>query len=246
MKMFKKLWFMILVFLVLSSTVFCYNYEEEFHKTVKVKRGSAVEIHNITGNITISKGQENSVDILAIKKSSKSKNELKKVGIRITTGDRLRIETEYYTSNANVGVDYEIKVPAGVQLSSVQNVTGNINITGVDECVEVKTVTGNITTQDAPGIQKLECVTGSIKTEIFGGNNNSVKVKIITGNIDAYIQPDLNANLDADIITGNIYNHGLSINFNEFSGRHLSGTIGKGGYGINFETVTGNINFYKL
>ena len=51
--------------------------EEEFHETYTVENGTGVEIHNVNGNIDISSWDKDYVDVYALKRTKRDRDELK-------------------------------------------------------------------------------------------------------------------------------------------------------------------------
>ena len=243
----KRILFIFLGIFLFSSIGWGFSYEERFHQTYNIPKGGSVSLYNPTGSVKITQWDRNEVDVLAIKRSSRSKADLKRVRIEVQEGKSMVIRSEY-ERNANAGVDYEIKVPAGIRLEKIENVTGSLEISGVSDCNHVKVITGNLSVQSDSGPLKAETITGNLKVYLNQLNGN-VDYSIITGQLDLYLNPDLGATIDANVTTGSITNKGLQIVVEEFSGmvnKHFQGTLGKGGNQIKLHVVTGGIGLYKL
>jgi hypothetical protein len=243
----KKLLLVFLGIFLLSSMAWGFTYEERFHQTYDIPKGGTFSLYNPTGNVKITQWNRDEIDVLAIKRSSRSKADLKRVKIEVKEGKSMMVRS-VYQKNANVGVNYEIKVPAGIRLERIENVTGNLEIDGVNECTDVKVITGNLTVESDSGPVKAETVTGNLKIYLNKITGNA-DYRIITGQLEIYLNPEIDASIDANVTTGSFANHGLKLMVEELSGivnKHFQGTLGKGGNKIDLQVVTGGIGLYKL
>ena len=245
--MLKRNLAVLLILLSIGSIGMASFHEEVFHARCEIEKSGSLSLYNATGNISITQWSKDYVDITAVKKTSYLASELKKVDIEIDQTKHTVIKSVYLSHNARVAVDYTIKIPAGVKLDRIENVTGDVVIEGAAACIGAKTVTGDLKVRCASGPLRAECVTGNVTVYVEDLDDNAT-YKTITGHIDAYLQPKLNATLDLSIVTGKIANHGLRISlddFTEISAKQLRGLLGTGGIVIRLEVITGGINLYK-
>ena len=113
--------------------------------------GGRLSVSNVNGSVTVTGGSGDTVEILAIKKADSQKT-LDKIEIEIThSPDASFIETDlpdsdhWYKFGGDSGqVTYEIIVPAGANLDSIETVNGDVEISGVSGDVEAESVNGAV------------------------------------------------------------------------------------------------------
>ena len=236
---------------------------EEFNETYQVGAGTVLSVEGITGGISVTSWDRDSVEVYALKKTEYGEDELDKAEIEAKTGKTLSIKTIHRENSVRVSINYEIKIPSGMRVEQLQTVTGSLSLEGsegnaslvtitgsitvrsVDGCIQANTVTGDIDVKNITGILGAEVVTGDIEIEIPAITDN-IKISCTTGSIEAYVSPSLNTNLYADVVTGKVEIHGLQITVKESSKTRVEGTLGNGGHEITLKTSTGNIDLYSL
>ena len=222
--------------------------KEEFRARLALERGGTFSLYNVTGMIDITAWNRDYVDVLAVKRTNRLASELKKVKIEIQEGRDATVKTVYLSKNASVGVDYELRVPAGARIKRVENVTGDVRLEGAARCDEVKTVTGSLFVRCTAGPCRAENVTGNIRVYLAGLSGDAF-YKTTTGTIDLFLRPDLDAELEISVVTGGISNDGLKIYLGDITwtpGKRLRGVLGAGGHTIYVDTVTGNVNLSRF
>lgn len=124
---------------------------EEFNRTVSVEPGSGLAVVNRNGGVNVSAWEEDYVAVTAVKRTVYGRTELAKVGIEVTEGDPLRIETVHTGMNVRASVDYTILLPSGVVLQRVESSNGPIELSGVRTAgTELRTSNGPVVVNGAP------------------------------------------------------------------------------------------------
>ena len=131
------------------------------------------------------------------------------------SGSSLRVEGERQYGPA-VGVDYEIDVPAGMNLN-IDGVHNSADISGVNGAISVESVNGSITVVGGRGAIRLESVEGRVALSNAEGNirvttvNESVSVTNSSGDIHAEtvnggisMTGIRSSNVNASTVNGNV------------------------------------------
>lgn len=163
------------------------------------------------------------------------------------------VETEYekqlpWGRNDSSGrVDYKVMVPFGASLAEIDLVNGLLVIDKVKGEIKANTVNGAINVQGLADDVELNSVNGSIKATYHQIDNiDDIDLTTVNGSIKLYLPSELSATINAETMHGSIKTaFGLSSNKKMFSGRNLSGSVGRGDININLESVNGSIKVMK-
>jgi hypothetical protein len=144
------------------------------------------------------------------------------------------------TRNNDVEVDFEVRVPAGVDFVG-QTVNGGVTADRLDGDVVATTVNGGVRAE-AAGNVRAETVNGSITASLGRADwTGDVKFRTVNGGITLDLPADTGAEVSASTVNGSIETDFPLTVKGKFSSRRLSGTIGGGGRGLSLETVNGSI-----
>ena len=171
----------------------------EFHETYDLAPGGTVSVANIGGNIRVTSWNENRVKVDAIKQGG-SDEDLNRVEIQvIARPERIEIRTLYPRGRwGNVSVDYDLKVPRGAVLSSLNSTSGNISVTGPVAKVIARSTSGNVTAQDVSETATLASTSGNVKADRIGGE---LRANSTSGNV---VVSDVESRLFAQSISGSV------------------------------------------
>ncbi len=219
---------------------------EEIHESYDFNPDGVISVANVNGDITLSVWNENKVDLRAIKTG----DDLDAVKIEIQSRpERLSIETVYpkWKKSNNVKVEYILKVPAGVALDMVENVNGDIGVTGVQGTMKVSTVNGSIELRDAASTVEVGTVNGSVNATFRALPATAhVSMESVNGSFKLYLPEIGGADLSAETLNGKVRTDFPIQVSGDISGRHMKGRIGSGGAQMRFETVNGSVYLLKL
>jgi len=226
--------------------------EETF--TFKLDDGGRFGISNVNGSITVTGGSGDSVEVLAIKKADNQK-ELDEIEIVISeTSSEITIETELgesdgWWSHGSTGgqVTYEITVPSGITLDSVETVNGNVDISGVTGKVVAESVNGDLDISNLAGDVRLSTVNGGIEAGFDKlDGDQSVKAETVNGRVTLVLPDDADCEISADTLNGGINAKDFGLDADKgFVGSDLNGKIGSGSARVNIDTVNGGIKIKK-
>lgn len=241
--------FAFLVALLASGSLFASVTEEETF-SYKLNDGGRFSISNVNGSVVVTGGSGDSVEIIATKKADNQKD-LDKIEIEIShSADEIVVETElgdsshwYSHSNNSGSVRYEVIVPVGTELDSVDTVNGSVSITGVSGNVVAESVNGDLDISDLAGDVGLSTVNGSIDAEFTQlEGQQRVKAETVNGRITIKLPENADVEINADTLNGgiNASDFGLEVE-KGFVGSDLNGKIGDGSARLNIDTVNGAI-----
>jgi DUF4097 and DUF4098 domain-containing protein YvlB len=235
--------------LLATGSVFASVTEEETY-SYELNDGGRFSISNVNGSISVTGRSGNSVEIIATKKAD-SQEALDKIEIEISaSADEIVVETELGKTNkwfshgdSSGQVRYEVTVPVGTLLDSVDTVNGDVNITGVSGDVVAESVNGGLDVVDLAGDAKLSTVNGSIDAEFSRlGGDQSVKAETVNGRVSVRLPADADVKVSADTLNGSINGRDFGLETDKgFVGSDLNGDIGDGSARLNIDTVNGSI-----
>lgn len=242
--------------------------EEEFHKTYTVDAGTKVEVKNVNGEINISTWDENYVDVRALKRTKKDRDELDLVTIEVNLNEILEIKTVHrksteedsflkrmlgWSRSLKVSVDFTIKLPGSVILSSAVSVNGNVKVHGTRGDTIVKTTNGSIVVDNTDGFIEAKTTNGNIS--ITGGatvrqaktTNGSISIsdgaliseaKTTNGSINVSLPEKLVDNIYISTVNGSVDLY-LSPDINaDIKLKTVIGKISAGGFLMTVETIS--------
>lgn len=240
--------FSIMALLASGSLIASVTEEETF--SYPLSDGGSLSISNVNGSISITGGSGNTVEIVATKKADNQKD-LDKIEIEISaSADEIVVETElgdsdkWYSHNSNSGsVNYEVIVPAGTMLDSVETVNGGVTISGVTGNVVAESVNGGLELKDLAGDARLSTVNGSVEAEFSRlEGQQRVKAETINGRVTIKLPENADVEIKADTLNGGINGRDFGLETEKgFVGSDLNGKIGNGSARINIDTVNGSI-----
>jgi DUF4097 and DUF4098 domain-containing protein YvlB len=238
---------------LLASGSLIASVTEEETFSYPLSDGGSFSISNVNGSINITGVKGNTtVEIVASKKAD-NQEELDKIEIEIfasADADEIVVETElgdsdkWYSRGSNSGsVKYEVIVPAGTMLDSVETVNGGVMIRGVSGDVVAESVNGGLELRDLAGDARLSTVNGSVDAEFDRlDGQQSVKAETVNGRITITLPEDADVEINADTLNGGINGRDFELETEKgFVGSDLNGSIGSGSARMNIDTVNGSI-----
>jgi DUF4097 and DUF4098 domain-containing protein YvlB len=241
------------VALFASGSVFASVTEEETF-SFTLDDGGRFAISNVNGSITITGEASNQVEIVATKKADNQKD-LDNIEIEIShSASEIVVDTEvgdsdkWFSFGNNSGeVRYEVIVPAGTMLDSVDTVNGDVNISGVSGEVVAESVNGDLEISDLADDATLSTVNGSIEAEFVKlEGQQRVKAETVNGRVTVILPSDADVDISADTLNGGINARDFNLETEKgFVGSDLNGKIGNGSARLNIDTVNGSVKIRK-
>ncbi|WP_191621315.1 DUF4097 family beta strand repeat-containing protein [Marinihelvus fidelis] len=237
-----------------ASAVADVTSEERF--TFTLEQGGRFGLDNINGDVTVTGGPGDTIEVLARKKANDQET---LDGIEILVDeqfDSVRIETKHPEKKGFFGfgkssngaqVTYTVTVPSWAELDSIDSVNGGIRISGVDGPIEAETVNGGIEVEGASNDLDLETVNGSIEARltVLTGSQD-LDAESVNGKITLYLPESIDAYIKAETVNGGIDadDYGLKAD-KGFVGHDLEGEVGDGSARVKLSTVNGGIKLRR-
>jgi len=245
--------FAFLIALLASASLYASVTEEETF-SYQLNDGGRFSISNVNGSIVVTGGKGDNVEIVATKKADNQKD-LDKIEIDIShSASEIVVETElgesshWYSHGNNSGeVKFEVIVPVGTQLDSVETVNGQLSISGVSGKVVAESVNGDLDIRDLAGDVGLSTVNGNIDAEFTRlEDQQRVKVETVNGRVTIHLPENADVEISADTLNGGINGSDFGLETDKgFIGSDLNGNIGAGSARLNIDTVNGAIKIRK-
>jgi hypothetical protein len=181
---------------------------EPFSRTFKVGRNAALMVANIAGNIQVSPGGTDQIEVQAMKhawgpNAEQAKQRLGDATIEAyATGNRVELRVEHASRRNGRGVDveFDVKVPADVTVE-LRTVSGDIRVANVKGEVRVQGVSGNLALEGTPRLAAVKTVSGDITLTNAGAD---AQLSVSTVNGDLLVQTLSARSLDLNTVNGDV------------------------------------------
>lgn len=244
----------VLAIAVLASSSLFASVTEEETFTFTLEDGGRFSLSNVNGSVKVTGVSGNKVEIVATKKAD-DQDDLDSIEIQISnSASEVVVETEigkssrWFSFGNNSGeVRYEVTVPAGTELDSIDTVNGGVNISGVSGEVNAESVNGDIEIEDLVADATLGTVNGSIDASFRKlDGRQDVKAETVNGRVTIYLPADADVKISADTLNGSINARDFDLEPDKgFVGSDLNGAIGSGSARLNIDTVNGSIKIRR-
>jgi DUF4097 and DUF4098 domain-containing protein YvlB len=244
------------------------DYREDFAKTLPLKAGDVFSLDNVNGQVTVVTWKENKVEIKAVKVARDDEKDLKDVEIRVDeSAGAVAVKAIWPKGrhDFHVRVDFDVKVPEGVNLKKVGTVNGNVEASGVFASAELETTNGTVAADGVKGPLDVSTTNGEIKVARHEGRlraettnggirleklvfKDGIQAETTNGSITLAIEApeQINATLRAETTNGHIsVDFPVTLKNLRQSRRLIEAQIGQGGPEISLHTTNGSITITK-
>lgn len=219
--------------------------ERAWYGLYPLSPGGSVAVENIQGEVSVEGWDRAEVEITAAKIGSGQGDNLE--GVRVVTeiGDRsLKFRTVYPPHlEKPVRVNYCLRVPRQVRLSSLRTLEGNIAVHDVEGSVDARTLSGNIEQMDVTGRVVARALTGSILVSLraLPVGTAPLLLDTVNGNVVLLLPPRANADLELTTVAGTVEGN-YAFQISSIPGDSTRRTrVGLGGVTVSLRTVRGSI-----
>lgn len=150
-------------------------------------------------------------------------------------------------SDIDVEVEYEVRVPAGVEFQGGM-VSGNIEVEDLRSEVEVSTVSGDIFVSSSEMVW-ANSVAGDIEVDMGSFDWEDLDFNTVSGDITLWFPSDFSADIEFNSLSGDLdTDFDLTIRNQRkrrWIGTDLEGTIGGGGRDLSLSTISGDVELRK-
>jgi hypothetical protein len=224
-----------------------------------VPAGQTVEVRGITGTIRATAATGNQVEVVAHKRARRGDPDDVRIvaeehadGVVVCAiyddrsscdSDRSgRRHRENWNDN-DTRVDFEVRIPHGVKFNG-QNVSGDVEATGLDARVHAGTVSGDVVVSTSD-IANASSVSGSIRVRMGRSDwDGRLSFSSVSGDIDVEFGADLNADVELSTVSGDLDSE-WPLSVRSSGRRNTRGRIGSGGRELTFSTVSGSVELRK-
>jgi hypothetical protein len=182
-------------------------------RTVNIGANGEIDLTNIAGDITISRGGGNATTIEVVKSArgtsdADAQEMLKLVRVEINErGSRAEVRTIYPDRqqrgdrrNINVSTVYTVTAPAGTRVVA-RSISGNIRVTDIQGELVLDTTSGNVDVTNAARVTRAKTVSGNVTLSRVRAESG-LEASSISGNV---ILRDVEARrLSLNSISGNV------------------------------------------
>jgi DUF4097 and DUF4098 domain-containing protein YvlB len=178
---------------------------DRFSRKVRLGRDGRFSLSNISGDIVVTGGSGEDVDIEAVKRTRGDQRRLADVRIEVEDrAGRVDVRTIYPRDNQRgpgVSVTYTVTVPSSASVD-LRSISGNVRVTNVQGAVRTDSISGNVTASGTPRLEVVHTISGEIDI-IDGGSDSELAVNTISGNVRAR---GLKArSVDATTVSGDVH-----------------------------------------
>jgi hypothetical protein len=204
-----------------------------------------VAVENVQGEISVEGWDRAEVEITAAKIGSGQDDHLDGVRVVTEVGIRsLKFRTVYPAHlKKAVRVNYRLRVPRQVRLSSLRTLEGNIAVHDIEGSVDARTLSGNIEQMNVTGRVVARALTGSILVSVraLPVGTAPLLLDTVNGNVVLLLPPRANADLELSTVAGTIEGN-YAFQISSIPGDSTRRTrVGLGGVTVSLRTVRGSI-----
>lgn len=241
-----------------------------FEWSGRMGSGQTLEVKGIVGDIRATLASGNQAEVVAFKRGDE--DDFHQVAIEMAeAGDRIIIcavygdwnhgqdrcnpdrersrddnEGSHRNIDMDVEVDYEVRLPAGVEFEGVV-VSGDIEADDLRSDVSVNTVNGTISVVTT-GRARANSVSGDIEIEMGDFSGGDLDFHTVSGDITLWLPSDFSADVDFNSLSGDFetdFDMNIRGKRHRWVGSQIEGTIGGGGRELSFNTVSGDVELRR-
>jgi Toastrack DUF4097 len=220
---------------------------DEWKRSYRLAPGGHLDIVNVSGLISASRGEGQDVEVIATREARASTDEAAKAildkaeMVEQTSADRVSIESRVARrGGGRLTVQFTVRVPAGRNVS-LKNQDGGVRLTGVHGTISAESVNGAVIGRDLAGAVTASTVNGPVRIELIGISGDS-RFTTVNGPVELALAPTLNASLEASVVNGNIViARDFPLSATERAQQRVVGRINQGGPRIVAQTTNGPV-----
>ncbi|GAA0201704.1 hypothetical protein GCM10009123_06260 [Kangiella japonica] len=226
---------------------------KSYSKTYDFFKYGSINLGNINGSIEVIGWDKDEIELNYTVRAD-SADDLKNVKVEVKHSKQdLDIEVDISSGGfmswggSSGEVSFELKVPRGVSINSIESINGSINISGVSGEIRAETVNGKIVIKNVANDVKFGTVNGDVTVYVDSlSSSNRLKGDSVNGDIEIYLPENDGFDLKSDTVNGDLSNDfGIEVDEGEYVGAEMEGSYKGGGARLKFDTVNGDIEVNK-
>jgi len=180
---------------------------EEITREFALTGGGRLVLQNGRGDISIQVWDRPAIELKAVKTLDMADAAPVSIDIR-ASNDEVDISspTPASVKNQRSTVDYQLRVPADIDVKLIKNARGRVQVTGITGRVIVQVVNGDIRLTDCSGKLDAMTVNGQIDATFARVDpGDSIKLENYNGDIRLRLPASVNPHLEARALAGAIH-----------------------------------------
>ena len=252
--------------LLLSTASASAAQEEDFRWSGRLAPGQRIEVRGIAGDVTATLATGAETEVVARKSGRESDFDAVRVEV-LERADAVVVCVIYDSRNTGsscnqpgegdddedrsnrnleVSVDFEVRVPAGVELVG-STVSGDVSARGLRSDVRASTVSGSVLVSTT-GVARGRTVSGDVNVEMGSLDWSRLDFETVSGDIVVALPADLAAEVEFESLSGELeseFQMTVERRRDGFVGSELSGRIGDGGRHLRLHTISGDVRLRR-
>jgi len=217
--------------------------DEVYDRVLPLPAGGSLVLQNVTGTITIVGWDRDDVEVHAVKTAALAEDLGAVQIVAAADSGRVAVKTVYPTDeNAEVAVNYTVRVPRRVWLEQVATVNGTVRVSGLQGTGELRSVNGDVEVSDSSGGFSAHTTNGDIHMEFAKlVASQPLTLETVNGSIGLAIPRATAAALDIRCSYGKFHSELPMTVEGAYTPRQFQGKLGVGGTSVHLHTVNGAI-----
>jgi DUF4097 and DUF4098 domain-containing protein YvlB len=239
---------------------------QDFSKKYELAAGGHINIHSVSGNVTINGYNGNAVLVTAIKEG----RDRDRVEVEdLSSGDRIDLRSRYPEHcNCDASINFTVQVPRGVKYNfdkigsasgdiEIRGVAGEINGRSASGDVTVEEVQGNIAAASASGNVRVSKAVGTVNAHSASGNvevdlagiegAGNMEFTSASGDVRVKAPANLDADVDMSCTSGDLKtDFAIQVSQPEHgSHRTAHGRLGSGARSLKIRSSSGDVSLLQ-
>lgn len=242
------------------------SYDSSFTSTNAIAAGSTIRVDDVNGSIDVVASDNASTIVRAVKQWRRGDPSLVRIlvepgnnGVTIcalwndekSCDDHGHHHDDYDDDRGHhhndVSVHFTVRVAKGVKVD-MNTVNGSVDVEGATAAVDAETVNGRVEIATLGGPVTARTVNGEVRASIahLVQSNEPLELESTNGSVQLEAPADLSADVDAETTNGGIETDFPLTISKGLVGKHVHGTVGKGGRKLELHTTNGSVRLRKL
>lgn len=222
--------------------------------------GQKLAIDNISGYIHVTAGGGGTVEVSVARHTEaktnaallRAKQEVsldmsqQNGTVRLYENGPFRNHGDHGDRDYEVYFDYDIQVPANVELDLKTINAGDIVVKGTNGDFNIHGLNGGIEMDQVSGSGVVHTLNGPVKVSFTRNPAKETSFHSLNGSIEVHFRPGLNADMKYSTLNGAVYSDfDVTVTAGQEMKRHATqARVGSGGVPLSFDTLNGSIKLY--
>lgn len=240
---------------------------QDFQKSYNLGDGGAVEIANVSGDITLT-GYEGSAVVVSAYKQGRDREQVEVEDT--STQGRVSLRAKYPENcNCDASVRFEVRVPRSANLAfdRISTASGNVRAEGFTGRLHLSTASGDVTVRGVGGEIKAASASGTVRVADATGTVNAstasgdveveltrldgagdLKFSSASGDVHVRMPSNLDARVSISTVSGDIEtNFPIEVKHSRYgSGSRAEGQLGSGTRTLKISSASGNVSLKSI